>query len=334
MTVPSQSLAPYLSDIERALRAALEEFIEPAWLYNPVHYLFEGGGKRVRPILTLLACEAVGGSRESALPAAVAVELLHNFTLVHDDIMDRSAQRRGRETVHVRWNESAAILSGDVMMGMAMRLLLRSARYAPEPLSVVDAFSTGLIEVCDGQAMDLAFMDRSNVTANEYFVMIEKKTARLLEMSVAIGANVGGATNGKVHALREFARNIGIAFQMQDDVLDITGSALFGKQAGGDIIEGKRTWLMLECAQRVRTDSMASAHHRELIEAFFGNNAIDRSLINDVVEMLNTYNVVRDASALVEQYTQSAFAALENVPSSDARELLAVLAMQLMRRTS
>jgi len=329
----SSPLADYQSEVEGALQRALAEFTDPTWLYKPVRYLFEGGGKRIRPILTLLACESVGGERAAALPAAVAVELLHNFTLVHDDIMDSSDKRRGRDTVHVKWNQNVAILSGDVMMGMAMRLLMRSAHHAPKPLDVIDAFSTGLIEVCDGQAMDLAFMERDDVTPEEYFTMIEKKTARLLEMSVAIGANVGGATNGRVQALRDFARHIGVAFQMQDDILDLTGSEAFGKSAGGDIVEGKRTWLMLECTRRVHEDVSAAAQHRHLISAFFSNNGLPRELVPDVVSMINTYRVLDDATDLVERYTRDAYKFLHEIDTSPARNLLEGLAKGLMART-
>lgn len=328
----SAQLAPYLSEVEDALQSALNEFTEPAWLYSPVRYLFDGGGKRIRPILTLLACECVGGDRLRALPAAVAVELLHNFTLVHDDIMDSSAMRRGRATVHVKWDENAAILSGDVMMGIAMRLLLRSAHHAPRPLDVVDAFSTGLIDVCEGQALDLAFMGRGDVTSAEYFAMIEKKTARLLEMSVAIGANVGGATDAQVRALREFARQIGIAFQMQDDILDITGSEAFGKSPGGDITEGKRTWLILECANRVRQDKEALAEHSNLINTFFANNGLDNQHVGAVISMMNHYGVTTDAAVLVETYTNTAFEHLYKLPNNPARERLEMLARMLMMR--
>ncbi|MBC8125482.1 MAG: polyprenyl synthetase family protein [Candidatus Kapabacteria bacterium] len=328
----TEMFAPYLNDVEEALQNALNEFTEPAWLYDPVRYLFSSGGKRIRPLLTLLACESVGGSRDAAFPAAVAVELLHNFTLVHDDIMDSSLKRRGRDTVHVKWDQNAAILAGDVMMGMAMRLLMRSAHYAPKPLDVIDAFSTGLIEVCDGQALDLAFMERDDVTPEEYFTMIEKKTARLLEMSVAIGANVGGATNGRVTALRAFAREIGIAFQMQDDILDLTSPEAFGKQAGGDIVEGKRTWLMLECARRVREDVDALSEHTSLISTFFANNGLDSEQVPRVISMMQTYGVTTDATALVEKYTNDAFEHLHQVPHNPARDMLEALAKMLMKR--
>lgn len=334
MAISPETYAPYQHDVEQALRSALDEFREPTWLYDPVHYLFDGGGKRVRPVLTLLACEAVGGTRQAALPAAIAVELLHNFTLVHDDIMDSSEKRRGRDTVHVKWDTNVAILSGDVMMGMALRLLMRSAQHAPRPLEVIDAFSTGLIEVCDGQALDLAFMDRRDVTPEEYFSMIEWKTARLLEMSVAIGANVGGATNGRVESLRAFARGIGIAFQLQDDVLDIIGSEQFGKMPGGDILEGKRTWLMLECTRRVQERADASEQHRQLLDAFYASGALTKTDVPAVLDMLHHHNVIADASILVERYTNDAFAHLHTLPPTPARDLLEGLGRQLMERRS
>ncbi len=334
MAISPEAYAPYQHDVEQALRSALDEFREPTWLYDPVHYLFDGGGKRVRPMLTLLACEAVGGDRHAALPAAIAVELLHNFTLVHDDIMDSSEKRRGRDTVHVKWDTNVAILSGDVMMGMALRLLMRSAQHAPRPLDVIDAFSTGLIEVCDGQALDLAFMDRRDVTPEEYFAMIERKTARLLEMSVAIGANVGGATNGRVESLRAFARGIGIAFQLQDDVLDIIGSEQFGKMPGGDVLEGKRTWLMLECTRRVQERADAPEHHLHLLDAFYASGALTKTDVPAVLDMLHHHNVIADASILVERYTNDAFAHLHTLPPTPARDLLEGLGRQLMERRS
>lgn len=334
MAIPPEAYTPYQQEVELALRHALDEFREPAWLYEPVHYLFDGGGKRVRPILTLLACEAVGGVRSAAMPAAIAVELLHNFTLVHDDIMDSSEKRRGRDTVHVKWDTNVAILSGDVMMGMALRLLMRSAQHAERPLDVIDAFTTGLIEVCDGQALDLAFMERRDVTPDEYFTMIERKTARLLEMSVAIGAHVGGSGNGCVESLRTFARDIGIAFQLQDDVLDITGSEQFGKMPGGDILEGKRTWLMLECTRRVREGTDAPSLHTQLLNAFYSGGSLTRTDVPAVLAMLHEYNVISDATALVERYTNDAFAHLHALPATPARDLLEGLGRQLMERRS
>ncbi|MFN4908363.1 MAG: polyprenyl synthetase family protein [Bacteroidota bacterium] len=329
----TDTLAPYRAMIETSLLQALEEFREPHCLYDPVHYLFEAGGKRVRPVLTLLACEAVGGRAEHAVPASIAIELLHTFTLVHDDIMDSSMKRRGRDTVHRKWNTNTAILSGDVMMGMAMRLLLRSAEHAPRPLDVVDAFSTGLIDVCDGQALDMEFMLRSDVEADEYFMMIERKTARLLETSVAIGASIGGSDPDQRDALQRFAREIGLAFQMQDDILDVYGSEKFGKARGGDIIEGKRTWLMLECCDRVENSPLATERDRQITSMFRAGKPLTAEHVDEVIVMLDRYGVMEAATSIVERYTHSAYEALLSLPASASRDRLHDLASSLMERT-
>lgn len=333
VSAPIDRLDSYREQIESALSAALSEFNEPGCLYDPVHYLFEAGGKRVRPVLTMLACEAVGAPSMHAVHAAIAVELLHNFTLVHDDIMDSSSKRRGRDTVHVKWNTNTAILAGDVMMGMAMRLLLRSAAHAERPLDVVDAFSTGLIDVCDGQALDMEFMLRSDVRSPEYFMMIEKKTARLLEMSVAIGASIGNASPEQRSALQTFARELGIAFQMQDDILDAFGSEQFGKVRGGDIIEGKRTWLMIETCARVNADAQASTEHRGIVDAFRRGEPLAPSMVDAVIGLMERCGVATDAATIVQERTMRAFAALYTIDPSEARDGLESMARSLMSRT-
>lgn len=316
-------ITTYLNDVEAALQECIAEYQEPKWLYAPVQYVCSAGGKRIRPLLTLLACEAVGGNRTNCLHASIAVEMLHNFTLVHDDIMDSSALRRGRPTVHVQWSNNAAILAGDVMMGIAIRLLGKSAKNSPQPLEVIEAFTTGLIDVCDGQALDLEFTSREQVTIQEYFTMITKKTARLLEMSVAIGALVGGATNSQVLALRTFAQHIGIAFQLQDDLLDIIGSEKFGKTPGGDILEGKRTWLMLR---------LAECQPNGIAQEFFANHGLPQERIPEVLNALNSYNLIAEAKTLVEHYTQQAFLSLDSLAESDAKSTLKELALQMMGR--
>lgn len=331
-------LASYSEHVEHALSEELATYIAPSWLYDPVRYLMDGGGKRVRPVLTLLSCEAAGGSFRDCMPAAVAVELLHNFTLVHDDIMDRSLMRRGRATVHTQFGESAAILAGDVLMGISMRLLERSVRAASmhareqqiDGMDVIAAFSTGLIDVCDGQALDLAFMSRNDVTIDEYFTMITKKTARLLEMSATIGARLAGADAPTTEHLRTFAADLGIAFQVQDDLLDLIGTASFGKATGGDIVEGKRTWLMLAARERTRD---ANTAWQQLVDDFFTQNGLDASRIPDVTIMLTELGVLEDARGIVERYSNEAFAHLHAVPPSPARDLLEQLGTGLMSRT-
>lgn len=334
----ASDLASYTTRIELALRDELAMYVSPSWLYDPVRYLMDGGGKRVRPVLTLLCCEAAGGNADDCLPAAIAVELLHNFTLVHDDIMDRSPMRRGRATVHTQFGESAAILSGDVLMGISMRLLERSVRTATQHvrdrridgMDVIAAFSTGLIDVCDGQALDLAFMQRADVTIDEYFTMITKKTARLLEMSATIGARLAGADDTITEHLRTFAADLGIAFQLQDDLLDLVGTASFGKSTGGDIVEGKRTWLMLAARERTRNNTSA---WRTLVDDFFAQNGLEAPRIPEVTTMLTDLGVIDDARALVEHYSNEAFDHLHAIPPSAARNLLEQLGTGLMSRT-
>jgi geranylgeranyl diphosphate synthase type II len=229
----------------------------------------------------------------------------------------------------MKWNDSVAILSGDVMMGLAMRLLEESAQHAPRPLDVISAFSTGLIDVCDGQALDMEFQERSTVSEDEYMEMITKKTAKLLEMSVAIGASIAGAPDHHVAALRAFALGIGVAFQMQDDILDLTGGDAFGKTPGGDVLEGKKTWLML-AAQRRATQ----VEHITLIGEFFANHGLPQDRIADVQSMCDELGVLNDARHLVEAHTTQAFHHLHSLASSDARHDLEFLARSLMQRTT
>lgn len=327
-------MTSYTAEIDAALASALNEFTDPGELYAPVQYLFEAGGKRVRPILTLLACEAVGGDRRHAMSAAVAVEMLHNFTLMHDDIMDRSPMRRGRATVHMKYDENTAILSGDVMIGMALRLLERSAEHAPQPLEVIRAFTTGLIEVCEGQSLDMSLAERHDVTVDEYFTMIDKKTAKLLEMSVAIGASVAGATSEQLGHLTTFAREIGIAFQMQDDLLDLRGSEEFGKAPGGDIVEGKRTWLILRTRDKARAAGPHMASCAAVVDDFFANNGLPRERVADMAGCMHTLGVLEEAEAEIRRITEDAYDHLHALPVSPAREALEDLASKLVVRTS
>jgi geranylgeranyl diphosphate synthase type II len=322
------TLTDYIELFERTLHDELTAYTEPAWIYEPVRYIMSQGGKRVRPVLTLLSAEACGATRESALPAALAVELLHNFTLVHDDIMDRSEKRRGRDTVYVRFGDNAAILSGDVLLGLAMRALNRSAALAPQPLRLHEAFTTGLIDVCDGQALDLEYMERENVSVDDYFRMIERKTAALLELSVAFGAGVAGASSEHTTALNTFAREVGVAFQMQDDILDLTGSEEFGKAPGGDIVEGKRTWLMLTARARA-----TSGTHRTLLDRFFTERGLPREELPAVISMLDELGVLHDARKDVSRRSEASHAALHILPDTPARAMLEELATGLISRT-
>ena len=222
---------------------------EPQRLYAPLIYSMSGGGKRLRPVLLLLACAAYNGDIRSALNAATAVEVFHNFTLLHDDIMDNAMMRRGKPSVHAKWGANVAILSGDAMLICAYRLLQRS----PEPLlpRLLDIFNKMAAEVCEGQQYDMDFEQRRKVSVVEYMNMIELKTAVLLAGAVHIGALIGGAPDEDCRKLCRFATEIGMAFQLQDDLLDSFGTeAELGKRIGGDILEGKQTYLMVMAHSR------------------------------------------------------------------------------------
>ncbi len=217
---------------------------EPGELYDPVRYILNIGGKRIRPALCLLACDMFAGSVDSALHPATAIEIFHNFTLLHDDIMDRSELRRGKETVHIKWNENAAILSGDVMSILAGRFM----NEAPGAVlrDVNDVFLRTAIEVCEGQQIDMNFERMKTVSEEEYLRMIELKTAVLIAASLKIGAMLGGAAERDAAELYNYGKYLGIAFQLQDDLLDVYGDPeVFGKKPGMDIVDNKKTILMI-----------------------------------------------------------------------------------------
>ena len=221
---------------------------EPELLYAPIAYSLSGGGKRLRPMLVLLAHGLFDDNVQQALPAAGAVEVFHNFTLLHDDIMDNAAIRRGKPSVYAKWGRNVAILSGDAMLIYAYRLLggLTSAKLP----QVLATFNTMALEVCEGQQYDMDFEKKQKVSVVEYMHMIELKTSALLAGSVQIGALLGGAPEEDCRKLRRFAVELGLAFQLQDDLLDSYGDERLGKAIGGDILEGKKTYLMVTAMSR------------------------------------------------------------------------------------
>ncbi len=213
-------------------------------LYEPISYTLEAGGKRLRPVLVLAACQACNVAPDEALSQALGIEMFHNFTLLHDDVMDRADVRRGRPTVHVRWNTPTAILSGDTMLTLATQLMAKCpAEKLPEILGL---FNRTAIEIYEGQQMDMDFETRTDVTELEYLEMIRLKTGVLLGAAAAIGANMGNASEATTHAFYDWGVNLGVAFQLRDDYLDTFGDAsTFGKATGGDILNDKKTWLLI-----------------------------------------------------------------------------------------
>lgn len=223
---------------------------KPRELYEPIEYIMQLGGKRLRPAMALATAEIFGANRQDVILPIIGIEVFHNFTLVHDDIMDKAPMRRGQSTVHEKWNANVAILSGDVMLIKAYELLLKS----PPTLlpSILSKFNQCACEVCEGQQMDMNFEVRQDVTTLEYIEMIKLKTAVLLGFSLEMGAILGGSSDANATLLRDFGTNIGIGFQLKDDFLDVYGDqAKFGKQVGGDIISNKKTFLLIEALAKV-----------------------------------------------------------------------------------
>ncbi|MBQ7855810.1 MAG: polyprenyl synthetase family protein [Alistipes sp.] len=236
---------------------------DPSMLYNPIRYALDEGGKRMRPVLTLLAYNLFADDVERALPAAMAVEIFHNFTLLHDDIMDNAAMRRGRPSVYAKWGNNVAILSGDVMLIEAYKHLQGIPQeHLPQ---VLERFNTMASQVCEGQQYDMDFETRQKVAVVEYMNMIELKTAALLAGSMTIGATLAGASEADVQKIYRAATEVGLAFQLQDDLLDSYGDERLGKKIGGDILEGKKTYLMiisLSHATEEQREVLRSTHLR------------------------------------------------------------------------
>ena len=222
---------------------------EPATLYEPIQYIMSLGGKRIRPLLAMLAYELFEEDSSRIVKQAVAVEVFHNFTLMHDDIMDRAPIRRGKPTVHEKWGDNNAILSGDVMLVKSYELFLESGAHNIIP--ILNAFNKCATEVCEGQQLDMDFEDRNDVSEEEYLNMIRLKTAVLLGFSARLGSMLASTSEENAQAMEDFAVNIGIGFQLMDDLLDVYGDAQkFGKQEGGDIIANKKTFLLIEALEK------------------------------------------------------------------------------------
>lgn len=292
----------------------------PATLYEPFQYLLDGGGKRLRPLLTLAATSVGDGNYEEALSSGIAIEILHNFTLVHDDIMDKAPIRRGRETIHSKWNEAVGVLTGDVMMGYAYKLLGVYSNHTNFS-SILDAFTTGLIEVCEGQAFDLEFHDTiSNnnfVGKKEYLKMIEKKTAKLLEMSAVIGGLIANCSAEQILALRSYALNLGIGFQIQDDYLDLYGEQeTLGKKIGKDLIEGKKTFQIVSAIELA-----TKPEHKKFLEYYCTNKGISEQEIPIMKEIFEELLIKEVSTSTAERYFQASQESIKLFSDNAKKEL-------------
>lgn len=298
---------------------------EPYGLYEPIEYTLAAGGKRVRPQLAMIACQMFGGNEEEALPAALALEVFHNFTLLHDDVMDKADMRRGRPTVHVKWNENTAILSGDQMLIEAYELL--SDVPSDKLPKVLRLFNKMATEICEGQQYDVDFESMEHVTKDEYLMMIRLKTSVLLATALQIGAYIADADEQAQEALYQFGINIGLAFQIQDDILDVWGDPkTFGKAVGGDISCNKKTFVYLEAMRRLGDEAKnLEQWYSQVME----DNTEKIAAVKAIFEQLG----VREAcEAVVEDYTQKALAILDTLPQNVATDQLRHLAHKLHTR--
>jgi len=319
-----------INDYQERFKAYLEGFFkerEPINLYEPVNYILKLGGKRLRPILTLMAAEAFNGDCDTALDAALSIEVFHNFSLIHDDIMDDAPLRRGKETVHEKWDINTGILSGDAMLILAYQLF---ENYEPNVFqALAKLFSKTALEVCEGQQYDIDFETRDDVTIPEYLKMIEYKTAVLVGAAMQMGAIVAKAPLEGQKGIYEFGKNLGIAFQLQDDYLDAFGDPkTFGKQVGGDIIENKKTYLYLKALE------FSSDEDRLQLQHLFEIDPEDKSEKIEVVKQYFVSTGAADATKEeIKNYTQKAFAVLEMLDiSDDNKEILRGVGEQLMNR--
>lgn len=302
---------------------------EPQELYDPVNYILSIGGKRLRPLLALMGCELFSTDMNRALPIAMAVEVFHNFTLLHDDIMDDAPLRRGKPTVHVKYNISTGILSGDVMLILAYEFLQNTEGSAEMTNKLCKIFNKMAREVCEGQQMDMNFERRNDVTIPEYIRMIELKTSVLIAAAFEMGAIAGGATSDEAKPLYEFGRHVGLAFQIQDDILDTFGDPeKFGKKVGGDIVQNKKTLLVL------KTFELANASQYADLEQFMATPTTNEtSKIAAVRQIFEAVKVREFAEKEMDNYLKIAFEALENAPISDSKkDYLKEWANELMMR--
>ena len=286
---------------------------QPHNLYEPVDYILTLGGKRIRPLLLLMAADLIGNKAKYALPAALAVEVFHNFTLLHDDIMDEAPLRRGNATVHEKFNTNTAILSGDVMLIYAYKFL---DDYPSDiAIKLLKVFNKMAIEVCDGQQMDIDFESREDVSIVEYLDMITLKTSVLMGACLQMGAIIGGMDDQSANHLYHYGKNIGIAFQMQDDVLDTFGEPKVGKQSGGDIIQNKKTYLYLKSLQLISDEEK-----NELIELYKSKPSNPSEKVARARDIMKGAHVLVHSDEVKNEYKNLAFSHLDAVQMDDDKK--------------
>lgn len=298
----------------------------PRELYEPVAYILSLGGKRLRPLLVMMGNNLFDGEQDHALMPALAIEVFHNFTLVHDDIMDKAPLRRGKATVHEKWNNDIAILSGDAMMIKAYELVIQTRTdVLPE---ILRTFNRTAMEVCEGQQEDMNFETRDDVTIDEYLEMISKKTAVLLGCALEVGALTAGVSDTDRQNIYDFGKNIGIAFQLKDDLLDVYAKADFGKQVGGDIIANKKTYLLLKALE------LAEGEDKTQLGNLLGDNGIDpEEKVSQVKAIYDKLQIAQLTEAKAAEYYDKALNAINQVKANETKKAeLVGFAKNLMGR--
>ena len=302
-----KSFQEYLDIVNQTI-AAIPYPAEPRQLYEPIAYHMALGGKRIRPVLALMACDAMGGDSNAAIDAAVGIEMFHNFTLLHDDVMDNADVRRGKVTVHRRWNDNTAILSGDTMLTIATQYITRTANW-----QVMDLFNKTAIEIYEGQQWDMDYEVRNDVTVDEYINMIRLKTSVLLGCALKTGALIANADGKQADLLYEAGVNMGLAFQLRDDVLDVWGDpATFGKEIGGDIMNNKKTFLLINAMNLAKGDDADELRHW-LNDPY----ATRDDKVNGVTALYERLGTRQLAEVAIARYNDQAVAAFNQVKMTD-----------------
>jgi geranylgeranyl diphosphate synthase type II len=290
---------------------------EPKVLYEPISYTLALGGKRIRPVMALLGCDFFGGDIKEAMNPAMGIEIFHNFTLLHDDIMDDAPIRRGKETVYKKWNSNIAILSGDTMFALAYKYITKtSSKYLKD---ILEVFNKTAIEVCEGQQYDMNYETEEDISIDDYMNMIRLKTAVFLGASLKIGAIIAGADKKNIDHIYCFGEYLGMAFQLQDDYLDVFGNeAKFGKKTGGDIVTNKKTYLYLKAFELAKEDEL-----QELKDHFIVNHQNNDLKIKKIKEIYRNLKVDTYSSIKINRYYQKAISHFENIdcPSCNKQEM-------------
>jgi len=305
---------------------------KPDYLYSASSHLLKAGGKRLRPTLLILSSRVVGGNEKKAIPAAAAVEILHNFTLIHDDVMDMDDFRRGVPTVHKVWGIPTAIIAGDLLFSKSFEALLKLKELNVDHKSIVksaEILAHTASTIAEGQAMDMAFEERADVSEEEYFTMIYKKTAVLFEATTKIGALIGGGSIHEVEALGTYGKYLGLAFQIQDDILGVVGEEKkLGKPVGSDIREGKKTIIVLHALRK------ATPKEKEKILETLGNRTLSKESITEIITLLKDLGSIDYAKELALKYANAAKTIIDNLDAKDleAKEMLIELADYVVKR--